>query len=518
MTSNEQQTQYARPDSEVQGRKGKNRLKLGYISGVVMATGAAMAFGVSVSHRGTTATDFPLVTSGRSGTGGGLTVAGGGKPSQVAQAPGDGKADRSVDAFARYSAQETPARENGTADLRTFESVYGLVDDHYVDTLPDATKMSRGAVRAMVSSLGDPNSFFVEPEQRALLDSEAKGRFAGIGAVIGIKGQKKEGYTDYKIVVVDPLPGSPAAKAGLKSGDIITHVDGKWVLGSDPILQISRLNEKYESRDPDDRSALIKELEAARKRTLGGVRFMLAQMQLRKGSGEKRTLTVERAGSAAPIKADLVTALTDVDPVTTKPVNGGKANLVRISLFTDKTAPEVKEALAGLPKGQGIVLDLRGNPGGSLAEAQKVGALFAPGKPFAVEIGQAGKRTRLTSSGAAGTGHPLVVLVDKGTARTAEALAASLQDASSATLIGGRTFGDGMSRMLYNLRDGSGFVLTTGKLISPKGYDWQLANGLAPKVPLTPGLTEDQVVAKAVAVLRNLPRTIAAAPVKKAQP
>jgi carboxyl-terminal processing protease len=205
----------------------------------------------------------------------------------------------------------------------------------------------------------------------------------------------------------------------------------------------------------------------------------------------------------------------------TSVASNGKATVLKINLFTEKTVPEVKAALAKIPKGQGIVLDLRGNPGGSVSDAGAVGSLLAPKSPFALQIGPGGKRISLSSASSGAQTHPLVVLVDKGTARTAEALAASLQDSGAATLIGGRTFGDGMARALYNLRDGSGFIITTGKLISPKGYDWQLANGLAPKVALVPGMTEDQVVAKAVAVLQNGPRTVAAAPAvspRKTQP
>ena len=520
MTSQNHRTPEAPKSDGTSGKTPSSRRTIGYVSGIVVATGAAVALGVNFSHRSNASAGTPIVSE--SCPTGGLTsnLAGSGKSPQVAQASGDDDLRSKEEAVARLSAQDDGS-EGGTADVRTFESVYGLVEDHYVDQLPDNTKLSRGTVRGMISSLNDPNSFFLEPDQRALLEAEAQGTFAGIGAVTNIVGQKKDGYTEYKIVVVDPLPGSPSAKAGLKAGDTITHVDGKWILGSDPLLKLNKLMQKLRDRESNDDTAYRAEFEVARKRVLGGIGLLPAQMLLRKGTTEKHTLTVQRAGVAEPLKLSMVNSLTTVDPVSTSAVGNGKATVVKVSLFTEKTSGEVKTALAKVAKGQGVVLDLRGNPGGSVPEAAMVGSLLSPSSPFALQIGPNGKRTKLAGSGGAAPTHSLVVLVDKGTARAAEALAASLQDSGVGTLIGGRTFGDGMARGLYSLGDGSGFTMTTGKLISPKGYDWQMANGIAPRVALAPGLTEDQIVAKAVAVLQSPPQRVATVPataVKKPQP
>jgi C-terminal processing protease CtpA/Prc len=170
--------------------KGAGPLRnIGYVSGVILATGAAVAVGVNVSHRSSAATGAPIVSESRPV--GSLTTASvGAGSSQVAQASRDEDFESKLNKLAGLSVQQDE-EENGKADIPTFESVYGLVEDHYVDQLPDDTKMSRGAVRGMISSLNDPNSFFLEPEQRVLLDAEAHGKFAGIGAVTSIKGQKK---------------------------------------------------------------------------------------------------------------------------------------------------------------------------------------------------------------------------------------------------------------------------------------------------------------------------------------
>ena len=100
-----------------------------------------------------------------------------------------------------------------------FETVYGLVRSQFVDNLPDKNKMAHGAVRAMLSSLDDPHSTFVESSSRQLMEQEGKGILNGIGAALTIRGVKQDGFTDYRVTVVAPIAGSPAAIAGLKPGD-----------------------------------------------------------------------------------------------------------------------------------------------------------------------------------------------------------------------------------------------------------------------------------------------------------
>jgi carboxyl-terminal processing protease len=149
------------------------------------------------------------------------------------------------------------------------------------------------------------------------------------------------------------------------------------------------------------------------------------------------------------------------------------------------------------------VLDLRGNGGsGSLEAAQMVDAALTQGGTFAVEVGKGGKRTPLASPvSQSRRPRPVAVLVDGGTASFAEALAASLVDKGVGTLVGPtRTFGDGLMQQLYPLPDGSGFVLTTGKVVGPRGTDWHNA-GLSPRAPLATDATEEQAVAAALSAL-----------------
>ncbi len=430
----------------------------------------------------------------------GLRVA---APARFAQAGGADAAPFTNErrAFGGDSSGQGSVADDGADDekdgVKTFEDVYNLVKEHYVDALPTDTKMSRGAVRAMILSLNDPNSVFLEPEQRAVYEREASGMFAGIGAALYVDSRKRDGFTERKIVVQDALPGSPAEKAGLRTGDVITHIDGKWILGADPLLDYNRVMKKFEARDATE-DEVQRAADAAQERIKGGLGLFAAQMQLRQGKDEPRTLTVERATSPRPLKIRLTTAETDVATVSGVRPNSargaGDGAYIAVRALTEKTGDAFAGALAELPASGTLTLDLRDNPGGSLEAAEEIDRLLTGAKSgaFAIEIGAHGKRTPLvtaqSNAPATSASRTVTVLVNRGTAGVAEALAASLADKGVATLAGGRTFGDASSQTLYPLADGSAFTLTTGKLTSPKGTSWAVT-GLLPKRVATRGLS-----------------------------
>jgi len=479
-------------------RDGRSRRSQGsalFAAGVFLLTGGAFVAGYRLrTHRGQDARLTPAA--------------------QLAQAasPHAGRATTVAGnaASARTSAPYSQDRSrHASAAAETFENVYNLVREHYVDPLPSETLMSRGTVKGIIAALNDPNSYFLEPAQVSLLQAEAEGRFAGIGAVTALRSTKKDGVTEHKIAVVAPLPGSPAEKAGLKPRDIITHIDGKWVLGASPLLDYNRILKKYEG-DGASEEELDRAADSARKKISSGIRLHAALGLLRQGSGTRRVLTVERPGVAKPLRIELTTAVTQVDPVVeARPitVNHRQAAYVKVRAFTEGADEAFRRALEGLPTENGVVLDLRGNPGGSLKAAQAIEAALSPGGTFLVETGANGKKRPLSSPLQMGRKLPRVaVLVDSGTASTAEAVAAALQDKQAGTLVGTRTFGDGLMQTLYPLPDGSGFTLTTGRMSGPRGTSWD-RNGLTPKVALKSGAPESAVLAQAVAALR--PATLA---------
>ena len=430
--------------------------------------------------------------------------------SQIAQAETGRYALRS-----RTPSRPSPPTEDADDEARrTFDTVYSLVKQHFVDKLPSDSKMGRSAVRAMLASLNDPNTYFLEPEQFALVNAEGQGHFSGIGASTFIRQEKRDGYTENKIVVVAPLPDSPAEKAGLHPGDIITHIDGKWVLGFDPFLKANQMVEQVRKRDQRTTAeALQQEVVSARKRAAGGIGLFPAQMALRgdlkilhdwKLPAEKRVLTVMRPGVKSPLVLTLDTATTDIAPLTAKTLAEG-IGYIHVPLFTDKTVEQMKEALSDLPKEKGLILDLRGNAGGLLDAAMTVEAMLAPGTPFGFEVTAGNKKTTLRPNDTREIAHPLVVLVDKGTASVAEALALSLADSGTATLVGRQTFGDAAVQMAYALPDGSAFVLTTGKMLGPHQDDWA-TKGIAPKIAVAANVPEEQVLSAAVNALRARPQ------------
>lgn len=400
------------------------------------------------------------------------------------------------------AAKVAEERDAAVSARSTFELVYSLVQENFVDKLPSDREMSRGAVRAMLTSLRDPNSYFVTAEQYALFEAEARGEFAGIGTKLHFQPAKNDGYTQYKLTVIAPLPGSPARRAGLKPGDVITHIDGRWVLGASPAEGVSKLASKATDGDATEEE-LERESEAAKERLKNGVRLLNAYMLLRSGENEKRVLTVQRPGVSAPLKIELTTAVTRIAPLETKTLADGVA-YVKLSALTEETEAAFRKTLESVRGEAGLVLDLRGNPGGDLEAARRIAGMLGGTGAFLTEIGPGGKKTALslTKDASATPERPVVVLVDRGTAAAAEALAVTLSDKGLATLVGTRTFGNATAQGLYPLDDGSAFTLTVGKWLGPKGTDWQTA-GLSPKVALAEDSGEDYVIARAVSELRS---------------
>ncbi len=409
-----------------------------------------------------------------------------------------------------------PAGDGMERSRRTFDTVYNLVRQYYVDRLPSDRKMSYGAIRSMLASLNDPNCYFLEPEQYALLEAEAQGRYPGVGVSFSVRPQKRDGYTEHKIVVISALPGSPATKAGLKTGDIITHIDGKWVLGFDPFLQANKLAAKLDSpiSSEEDETAFRKEVDSARKRSNGGINLFAAQMALRgdrKAIAENKlpadtfSLTVERPGVKEPIAIEIVSSSTEVAPLEVKTLSSSES-YIRIPAFTTRTASEFKRILETLPKNSGLVLDLRDNAGGVLDAALEVEGMLTPAGLHGVFVNQVvfgGKQIPIKAKEGKSARRPIAILVNSGTASVAEAFAAALADKDVATLVGGRTFGDGMIQAAYTLPDGAAFVLTVGKMLSPsKRGDWS-GTGITPEIRVAENLGEEQLLARALEALKH---------------
>jgi carboxyl-terminal processing protease len=311
-----------------------------------------------------------------------------------------------------------------------------------------------GAIKGMVDSLGDPYSAYLTPDQYRQGLQDLSGQFEGIGAEIGTtdaKGATSDCTTlgpDCRLTVVSPLDGSPALKAGLKAGDVVTAVDGVTVNG----LTVDATRDK-----------------------------------IRGQKGTPVTLTIVR-GSAAPTDIQVVRDVIVSQEVVTKTLGNGAVGYIQVTGFSDNSATKFHDALqADLKAGQTrIIVDLRGNPGGYVTAAQKMASEFIASGPVFWEQDADGGQTETTATGQGIATDPsikVVLLIDKGSASASEIVAGALQDTKRATIVGETSFGKGTVQQWIQLQDGSALKLTIAKWLTPNKR-WIHHVGIVPDVPV----------------------------------
>jgi len=248
---------------------------------------------------------------------------------------------------------------------------------------------------------------------------------------------------------------------------------------------------------------LVKALEDARKRVLAGLDLRKAMNALTNKDQGTMTLTVRRSNSTLKVK--VTAGVLSVDPVAYK-LLPGEVGYLRIVQFNARTPERLKASLAGLGNRlQGLVIDLRNNPGGSVESASQVAAMLAKSPALAVmetRTGESKRRQPVNINANPRVKAPVVVLVNRGTANVAEVLAVLLRDKAGAKLVGERTFGDGLVQTFVPLPDGSAFTMTTGKFLTWSGGDFH-GKGIFPAVsaPTVPKQGHDLALEKAVNLL-----------------
>lgn len=314
--------------------------------------------------------------------------------------------------------------------------VWRIINEDYVEP-PDREALVRGAVRGMVEELGDPYSSYMEPSKYREAKLHTSGKYVGVGIVV-------EQIGDY-VTVVAPFKGTPAYDAGIVSGDRIIKVDGQDVVGT-PVEKVV---------------ALIK----------GPAGTFVRVGILSKEGGFREVRLIRSLITPPTVEARII---------------GGGIGYLRIAQFASNTADEVRETLKDLKSRgiNGLVLDLRHNPGGLFDQALEVAEMLVPEGPLVRLVTRSGEQKTFNSD-SAGIGIPLVVLVDKGSASAAEIVAGAVQDRKVGPLIGTRTFGKASVQTLIDLPNGSGLRITTARYFTPSGT-------LIDKKGLTPDLVVEE--------------------------
>ncbi len=391
-----------------------------------------------------------------------------------------------------------------------FQDVYTLVKQKYVDAMPTDTQFAHAAASSMLASLQDPDTRFLEPAEMAELADEAHGVYHGLGAATAVRQvpHAKQGevpaYTELRLTIVAPLPGGPADKAGLRPGDVITSVNGQEIAALldstgqfDPA--VTRLKDlKALESDPVSYNKLVASLEAETKTAMP---MTQAQSLLTDRTRKTLTLTVRRPGLAQPMTVNVDPGTETTAPsVTAAMLPGGIAD-IRIAQFTDATDAQFAAALASLDPAtmKGLVLDLRDCPGGLLDVGQSVAARLTAAPALGILVSKGHRQTPIALTPNRAVNCPIVVLVNGGTANTAELLAATLQQ-SGDRVIGTDTFGDAADVRPVALHDGSGFTMTVGTLLTAQHQAFA-GRGIKPDVLVPDAPGADLPLARAVGAL-----------------
>lgn len=342
-----------------------------------------------------------------------------------------------------FDVSSRPTSIGKNLDFTLFWEAWNELEKKFIEKNKiNAKKMYYGAIKGMVSSLEDPYTFFLTPEENKESKDDLAGKFEGIGAQLGLQ--------DNRIVIVAPLKNSPAQRAGIKSGDFVNKVDDQSTKGWTLPQAVSKI------RGP---------------------------------KGSKVSLTLERDS-----KEQKVTIVREQIKVESVELNYEKKKnqtvaYLKLNQFGDNTNAEWDKAVDEIASKwqnreiKGLVLDVRDNPGGYLDGSVYLASEFIQSGKLVV------KQTSTTQEEKSYTVErlgrlidiPMVVLINKGSASASEILAGALRDYKRAKLVGEKSFGKGSVQEATNLKDGAGIHITVAKWILPKG-DWINAKGIEPDI------------------------------------
>lgn len=323
-----------------------------------------------------------------------------------------------------------PATE-GTAELGNevtdkFIRAYQMISERYVEEV-DQQKLLEGAIAGMVDTLEDPYSVYMDEETATQFLESLDSHFEGIGAEVSM--------TNGQVTIVAPFRGSPAELAGLQPNDRIIEIDGE---------------------------------------SIEGLSLYEAVLRIRGEKGTEVSLTIQRPGLQDLIEIPVVRDQIQVDTVRSEVLEhkGKKVGLLEITSFSVDTAALFEKQLAALEQQgiEGLIIDVRGNPGGFLNSVEDIGKLIIPeGKPIVQIENREGERVRYISSLKETKDYPIIGVMDRGSASASEILAAALKEGGGYDLVGETTFGKGTVQQALKLGDGSEIKLSLFKWLTSDG-------------------------------------------------
>ncbi|WP_294621229.1 S41 family peptidase [uncultured Roseovarius sp.] len=336
-------------------------------------------------------------------------------------------------------AQEAEKQTNVYEQLDLFGDIFERIRSQYVEEVDEAD-LIEAAINGMLTSL-DPHSSYLSPQDAADMRVQTRGEFGGLG----IEVTQEDGF----VKVVSPIDGTPADNAGVEAGDFITHVDGESVLG----LTLDEAVDK-----------------------------------MRGPVGSEIVITVVREGEAEPFELSIIRDTIKLTAVRARTEQ--QTVVLRVTTFNDQTYDNLADGLAeeieaagGAENVNGVVLDLRNNPGGLLTQAIKVSDAFLEEGEIVSTRGrnpQDGERFNATE-GDLIDGKPMVVLINGGSASASEIVAGALQDHRRAVVVGTKSFGKGSVQTVMPLRGDGAMRLTTSRYYTPSGRSIQ-ALGVSPDI------------------------------------
>ncbi|CAM4492213.1 S41 family peptidase [Paenibacillus phoenicis] len=324
-------------------------------------------------------------------------------------------------------------------DIKKIETALQLVQKNYVEDV-DTNKLIDGAIDGMMNALEDPFSSYMAPDTAQQFSEQIEGSFTGIGAEVSME--------NGNVVVVSPIKGSPAEKAGIQPKDILLSVNG----------------ESFE-----------------------GLSLNEAVAKIRGPKGTTAKVKVKRAGVADTLEFEIVRDDIALETVYAE-MKDGKIGVITVTEFSLNTADHFKKELENLEKQgmKGLIIDVRNNPGGVLDVVEAMSEQFVPKGKAIVQIEDKYKRRQQSVSKGSGKSYPIAVLTNKGSASASEILAGALQESAGAKLVGETTYGKGTVQSSYSqeMGDGSMLKITIAKWLTPNG-EWIHKKGIKPDVEVS---------------------------------